>query len=108
MSLTIDNLEQTGRNVNIFVAGLDEIQCTKEGLMHFCQTRLIIDTHEKDMKNIFNIPSDHERLLKRVFCSHETREKYCGSRRRLKEFPTIWFRDDLTRNREVILPELII
>ena len=52
--------------------------------MHYCQTRLKIDTYEKDIKNIFKIPSEHERLFKIVFCSHEIRDKLYGSRRRVK------------------------
>ena len=106
LARTVDNLEQTGRNTNMFIAGLDVHQATKEGFTDFCAQNLKIMTDQQDNKSITKIPTERETLHKFVFTTAEIREKYYGARRLLKDHRNIWFRDDLIKKRENLAKQI--
>ena len=105
-AMIIDNLDQAARNKNMFVAGLTDAQATKEGFLQFAQETLKVIPDTNDIKAIFRIPSEKERLYKILFRNHESRDKYYMARKLLRAQTTIWFRDDLTRRREQLAKQL--
>ena len=97
---TVDNLDQTSHNANMFVAGLSPDQATKEEFVAFYKEKLEIPAKTDDITTIIKIPSEREELYKFMFNSHRTREMYYKSRKALKTCPDVWFRDDLIRKRD--------
>ena len=62
LARSVDNLDQAGRNMNMFVAGLTPDQATKEGFLQFCAEKLMIPVEMEDIKSVFKIPSEKENL----------------------------------------------
>ena len=108
LARSVDNLDQAGRNMNMFVAGLSPEQATKEGFLQFCSEKLLVPVEIEDIKSVFKIPSEKESLYKFIYKNHEVREKFYTKRRLLKDCPSIWFRDDLTKMRELLAREIRI
>ena len=100
--MIIDKLDQASRGANMFVAGLNEEQSTKEGFLTFATQALQVPVDLSDIKAMFRIPSEREALYKIIFKSNNVRDKFYNARKVLRNHSNIWFRDDLTRKREVM------
>ena len=90
----------------MFVAGLNEEQSIKEGFLTFAAPALQVPVDLSDIKAMFRIPSEREALYKIIFKSNNVRNKFYNARKLLRNHSNIWFRDDLTRKREVMAKRL--